>query len=1037
MKESFDNKFNSGADSPHSAAGSFLAEFDRLEDIGDLHFHANSFVSALDYYRQLLGKGVLKRISLPRGTALLRKAIDANLNLGVLTEAERLLDQGDWFLSRFTAEDDADIRLIQEAIFKGRKAVIMRERGRLQEALDLAKRAFAVLAMTDEHGQVATLQSNMGVTYLRLGRQDKAEEFFNDGLSTHRRIGDQLGVLRVLNNLVLINKNRCRWEPALAMLDKAWELAQSLGSTKVLTVLLLNRGIILLKIGRLDESRSALEKGIRLARSLGDRLQLAKLFLVTGKLETNSSRLARAEELLLEGKMLADKNGFLRETVIADEYLGDVLLARGNLEKARYNFELGLEKCRTISANIDLEGELLRRLGELHRRAGRLDEAVALSQGALAVCNKCGEIYEIGFCHATLGQAYADQHDFKQADHHFRQAITTFADQGLPQLWCQAILKFTDARLENAAEPELLLLRRYLMEAQEKVAASVSDEVLCRILERLARVQIQLLQFDDALLTVFELERHAAGVEEEELDRTVVLLRNEIEAGLLVGVQKTENHLQAISSLPGLLSRNDDSIPRNLSSILSAGLERVHADSGFIAMAGASESEAGLRISARLGLTENLARQLATWYDAELVEGRRSGTSFFSRLDGEDTLLAAVPALRTVASSCVFVPIGMHDQHFGLLFLGRSGSAKGGAGFDRSALDFLATYMGFLALFMFEKGQLQPDQDGDCLPLARIESFENIITQNEKMLDVLGLARKVAVSDLTVQLHGETGTGKGLLAYSIHALSKRAKGKFLTINCAAIPETLLESELFGHKRGSFTGAHKDKLGLLAEADGGTIFLDEIGKMPLSMQGKLLSFLDNRLVRPVGSNQSLLVDVRIICASKRDLQVLADQGGFLEDLYYRLLDFPLTIPPLRERVNDILLLTRHFVERFCKEMEVAVPVLGHPFLDALVHHDWPGNVRELEKALKRAIVLAQGEGLLRPEHLPPEVSGGVAMGARDTESPISPLKETLADIECREITRALRLAAGNKSQAARLLKISYPNLLKKIRLFGIA
>ncbi len=570
------------------------------------------------------------------------------------------------------------------------------------------------------------------------------------------------------------------------------------------------------------------------------------------------------------------------------------------------------------------------------------------------------------------------------------------------------------------------------MDAQEDGAASVSDLVLCQVLEKLAQVQIQLGQFDDALLTVFELERHATGCEDPTLDNSVVALRNQIEAGLLGGVNDTESHLQAISGLPGLFAQGGPAVPRNLGSVLAAGMERVQADSGFIAMISHDGRGLATHIAARKGLTENLSEQLSGWFDGELSSGRRSGTCFFSRLDPADDIVMAVPALLSVADSCVFMPIALHDQRFGLLCLAKSGVGAGGSAFDRASLDFLATYMGFLALFLYEKGRGATDETVHT-PFERIESFENIITQNSKMLDVLGLARKVAPSDLTVLLSGETGTGKGLLAYSIHALSKRAGRKFLSINCAAIPEALLESELFGHKRGSFTGAHSDKKGLLAEAEGGTVFLDEVGKMPFSMQGKLLHFMDTKIVRPVGGNVEVPVDVRIVCASKADLHQMAMEGKFLEDLYYRLLDFPLVMPPLRERPDDVELLTRHFVERFSMELAGEVPALDRGFLDCLVQHSWPGNVRELEKTLRRAIVLAQGDGVLRPEHLPEQIAGtpdAVPSGE------VAPLKETLAGIECREIRRALEISGGNKSQASRVLKISYPNLLKKIRHYGI-
>jgi transcriptional regulator with PAS, ATPase and Fis domain len=357
-------------------------------------------------------------------------------------------------------------------------------------------------------------------------------------------------------------------------------------------------------------------------------------------------------------------------------------------------------------------------------------------------------------------------------------------------------------------------------------------------------------------------------------------------------------------------------------------------------------------------------------------------------------------------------------------------------GFGRPALDFLATYMGFLALFLYEKGRANPAGQSEHIPtpIEGVESFENIITQNEAMLEVLALIRKVAPSDLTTLLIGETGTGKGLLAYAIHALSRRQERKFLAINCAAIPETLLESELFGHKKGSFTGAHQDKPGLLVEAEGGTVFLDEIGKMPLSMQGKLLHFLDTKVVRPVGGLKEHRVDVRIVCASKTDLKKLAKQGLFLEDLYYRLLDFPLEIPPLRERRDDIQLLVQHFCERFAQELGIEVPSCGNPFQDALIQHDWPGNVRELEKCLKRAIVLAQGERVLRPEHLPDTIRGYNL--THDTPNQIPPLRETLAAVECREIAKTLKATRGNKAKAARLLSMSYPSLLKKIRFYGL-
>ena len=232
----------------------------------------------------------------------------------------------------------------------------------------------------------------------------------------------------------------------------------------------------------------------------------------------------------------------------------------------------------------------------------------------------------------------------------------------------------------------------------------------------------------------------------------------------------------------------------------------------------------------------------------------------------------------------------------------------------------------------------------------------------------------MAQSNATVMLQGETGTGKGLIAYAIHLLSDRRERKFVHVNCAALPEQLLESELFGHARGSFTGAHADKVGLLEQANGGTVFLDEIGKTSMAMQGKLLQFLDNSMVRRVGSNDYVSVDVRVVCASKANLLAMVHDGRFLEDFFYRINDFPLHIPPLRDRPEDVPLLMYHYIDKLSREMEKAIPGATDEFVERLRGYAWPGNVRELEKIIKRAIILADEDDQLDVGHLAPEVMG---------------------------------------------------------------
>ena len=315
-----------------------------------------------------------------------------------------------------------------------------------------------------------------------------------------------------------------------------------------------------------------------------------------------------------------------------------------------------------------------------------------------------------------------------------------------------------------------------------------------------------------------------------------------------------------------------------------------------------------------------------------------------------------------------------------------------------------------------------------------ISQFEQIVGKDPKMQVVYRLIEDVAITNTTVMVQGESGTGKELVARAIHRLSPRKDNPFIVINCSAFPETLLESELFGHEKGAFTGATKTRAGRFEQADKGTIFLDEINKLPVSMQGKLLQFLDGHRVRQIGSNTEKTINVRIICASKGDLKQQAESAFFLEDLYYRISDFPLYIPPLRDRHKDIRLLAHHFITRFARETQVDVPGYTPSFMDALVSYEWPGNVRELEKCIKRAMVLMRSGDTLHQECLPSNVAES-GRGFVDGDL-ITPLRETLGEVECREISRALKRTGGNKSQASRILGISYPNLLKKIRLYGL-
>ena len=312
-----------------------------------------------------------------------------------------------------------------------------------------------------------------------------------------------------------------------------------------------------------------------------------------------------------------------------------------------------------------------------------------------------------------------------------------------------------------------------------------------------------------------------------------------------------------------------------------------------------------------------------------------------------------------------------------------------------------------------------------------------IIGRSEKILSVAQIVQKVAPTKTTVLLVGESGTGKELFARAIHNLSNRKHYPFVPINCAAIPRDLLESELFGHEKGSFTGADAKKLGKFELADKGTIFLDEIGDMDLIIQSKLLRAIEEGDIERVGAVKAINVDVRIVAASNKDLEKAMEEKIFREDLYYRLNVFPIRIPPLRERREDIPLLVEYFINKYCHEIKTPVKSISRDSLDMLMNYHWKGNVRELENTIERAVILCDGDVILS-EYI--TLSKQYGAGSARTQVVNGTLeavaKEALRVAETERIRSALKETKGNKSRAAEILQVSYKTLLTKIKEYSI-
>ena len=325
--------------------------------------------------------------------------------------------------------------------------------------------------------------------------------------------------------------------------------------------------------------------------------------------------------------------------------------------------------------------------------------------------------------------------------------------------------------------------------------------------------------------------------------------------------------------------------------------------------------------------------------------------------------------------------------------------------------------------------------------LATQHPFSNIIGSSPAMRRVFGLMKRAAPSDITVLLQGESGTGKELVAKALHEHSSRSEGPFLAVNCAAIPESLIESELFGHERGAFTGAAGRRPGVFERARGGTVLLDEIGDMELTLQTRLLRVLEEREIQRVGGNEQIAVDVRVIAATNRDMEDAVDDGEFREDLFHRIAEFRIELPPLRERREDIPALANRFLRKDARGRasagsgqpgagsDVAVRSISASALSLMLRYDWPGNVRELKNAIRRAVLLEAGEAIEAsslPEHLWPDSGGG-----EETPGEVVPL----AEVERRALLHALEVADDNVTRAAELLGINRATLYRKLKKYG--
>ncbi len=965
---------------------------------------------------------------------------------------------------------------------------IQSDQGEYEAAQKLYRSAYELVRKSNNYVEIGLLELRLGAVHSRLGRVREAQEYFESALFAFRRIDHQEGVARALNNLGNLLKNGPRWQDGRTYYEQAIALRERAGNLGGMATNCLNLGILLTKLCEWDEAALRLERAIGIYRQTGKRLSLVRALLAMGNLRRRQGRRPQAAALYAEARELSEKIAPGRETILCWESDGDLFTDQRQFDAAERCFRHALEMAAELAPGGDLLPEIQRRLAGVLTATGRPDEAQTHATDAYRAARRVGDAVEAGSSLRALGEAYAAGGREKAAARALTRAVELLAqtpDKLETALGHRALgrllFRSSCAGGEENAKPARII--GLLQQSAQFLLDVGRRDLAAEAMADLAEVRAWRSDIEGTLRDINRARGLAEKASCPDVIERVEGIRSLLESQSAEAVAIASPEAEIIQDWSQLFSATGESGCR-LDGMLKFAVERLDSSRALLAD---PTPDGELRLVACIGMQKSVAAAILKAIrthvrDKGLVLS--GGVGQDSRFAEEaETVFAGV---RSFAGLALSLPEGK-----GVLYIDRHGDHNNP--YSRGDLRVLSVVSGLVALALIQMRreealqaeQRQRDQAVRTGPLA------DYVTQDPQILRAFSQLERVGDSTASILITGETGTGKGLLAECIHRASSRREGRFISVNCAAIPENLLESELFGHVAGSFTGATGDKRGLFEEADGGTLFLDEIGRTSLTVQAKLLHALDTHKIRRVGANRDHAVDVRVVCASNGNLQESIRKGGFLEDLFYRLSDFTVQLPPLRERSGDIPLLIDHFYDRVCRELSRRPAGVDPRVRELLLAHVWRGNIRELIQVVRRLVALCLDGEMITVDLLPREVlgtqarppifehpqvvsastswpstrpggetgcgvdehaaaageaiaasgktNGGNGSGGSGTNSRNGnrrALREEVLRLERRLISECLQSTGWNRAETARRLRISYPTLLTKIKMFGL-
>ncbi len=920
--------------------------------------------------------------------------------------------------------------------------------GRYAEALAACEQAYELLRYSTEHAVLGFLELTRGTIHVRRGDVARSRESFESALFLFRRIDHREGIALALNDLGLLLKNGPNWPDAREFLTRALAVSEAAGNYTRVATHSINLGILYTKLCDWELAERHLSRAITINKEVGNTFALVKCLLATGHMHRRRGQRDLAASLYGEARRICEERGYGREQVLCLEAEGDLLIDAGSLTEARTQLQQGLAMALAAAPDGDLVPEIRRRLAAIALAEDRCEEARQQAVDAFRGARRLGEAAEAGSALRVLGGALSAAGSLPAAGRVLEKSLATLARtperfelaltqvamaQHLARLWTEDRSSAPEGLAEHAVD--------LVQKAWSFFASADLPENAAEVLYEAARLRMALGRPDEALRDIARARALAERVGLGDLIRRLDSLRQLLEARSAQAAELNTPEAGIIEEWARLFS-GDQTSEACLENMLRFATQRLDGSAAFVA---AATADGGHMVEACVGVDRGAA-DAALKVVAPLL--KESGICLATDL-AQDPRFAphaagAFAGVNSVAVLSLKLPEGQ-----GVFYLDRRGRLT--SAFGAQDLRLLGMLTGLFTLGLvharrerdLERGRAARDEESSRGPFAAY------ITSHAPIRLMFTQLARVGDSTASILILGETGTGKGLLAQCIHNTSSRRERPFVTINCAALPEPLLESELFGHVQGSFTGAYRTKRGLFEAAEGGTLFLDEISRASLAVQAKLLHVLDSREVRPVGSTHGKRVDVRVICASNVDLREAIRQRRFLEDLFYRLNDFSVQLPPLRERREDIPLLVDHFYEVACREMGRRPRGLSAEVRAKLLDHEWRGNIREVMQVVRRLVALSEDGEWIGAELLPAEFAtvkakaslvnatkGQILQLPRAASGTSKGLHVEVSKLEHRVIAEALAVTGWNRSRAARRLRISYPSLLAKIKRYKL-